>query len=604
MSDSPSRSMRRRREEARRRQERRRRVRRITLVGGGAVLIVLLVVGGYLGWQASRAKSAIDTATAEASTLQRQITDGSSDEAKKTLERLQEATATARSNTHGGLWSLASHLPVVGDDVTTVQTASESIDDIARRGLPPVVNTASAVSADLFQPRDGRLDLRQFTRLAGPVAEASAVFTRNQERLAAIDANGLVGPLQDPVRELRSKVDDAADAARSASIALRVAPEMLGVDGTRRYALLFQNNAEIRPAGGMPGAMAIIEARRGKVSIVDQYSSSDYGVYASAVLKQTADEKATYGAPLVRDLRDSTLIPDFPRTGQIVRAMVERIDGTEVDGVISIDPVTLSYALKGTGPVELGNGDQLNSDNAVELLLNTVYARYSDPQQQDAYFGNATKRVFDKITDGAGDSRETLRQLTKATDENRVTIWSADKRIEKLLAPTGVGGVMPRSTTRPDIGVYLSDATASKMQYYLDHKTRVSADRCEDGRQTFTVTTTLRSKAPSDAALLPSYITGKGKRGPLGSMRLNVYTFAPVGGRVVSTEINGKVQLMAAAQIYGRPGVQRSMLLGPGKTITIEQVVEGTGKQSGNALLTTTPGIGPSVNDVTIRSAC
>ena len=43
--------------------------------------------------------------------------------------------------------------------------------------------------------------------------------------------------------------------------------------------------------------------------------------------------------------------------------------GGRVDGVISFDPVALSYLLKATGPVKIGNGETITSDNAVSYLL-------------------------------------------------------------------------------------------------------------------------------------------------------------------------------------------------------------------------------------------
>lgn len=50
--------------------------------------------------------------------------------------------------------------------------------------------------------------------------------------------------------------------------------------------------------------------------------------------------------------------------------------GTEIDGVISFDPVGLSYLLAGTGPVTLSTGDELRSDNVVSLPLSEVSSRY------------------------------------------------------------------------------------------------------------------------------------------------------------------------------------------------------------------------------------
>ena len=75
-----------------------------------------------------------------------------------------------------------------------------------------------------------------------------------------------------------------------------------------------------------------------------------------------------------------------------------RETGVDVSGVISLDPVSLSYLLEATGPVALPTGDVLTSENAVDLLLNGVYLRYADPRDQDAFFAAAAGSVFGALT--------------------------------------------------------------------------------------------------------------------------------------------------------------------------------------------------------------
>lgn len=43
--------------------------------------------------------------------------------------------------------------------------------------------------------------------------------------------------------------------------------------------------------------------------------------------------------------------------------------------MIAMDPIALSCILEATGPVQLEPGDELSSDNAVQLVLNDVCMR-------------------------------------------------------------------------------------------------------------------------------------------------------------------------------------------------------------------------------------
>jgi hypothetical protein len=197
-------------------------------------------------------------------------------------------------------------------------------------------------------------------------------------------------------------------------------------------------------------------------------------------------------------MQDVNLTPDFAVSGALAAEMWRIEFGLEVDGVISMDPVTLSYLLAATGPITLATGDVLSAENAVQLLLTDVYTRYDQAADQDAFFAAAAASVFTAVAGGSADPVKLLTALSKAGDEHRVLVWSAHKEDQAVLADTTIAGGLPVSdgdTKR--FGVYLNDGTGSKMDTYLDG-----------------VDVTLTSTAPADAAAsLPDYITGGGAFG-------------------------------------------------------------------------------------------
>ncbi len=161
--------------------------------------------------------------------------------------------------------------------------------------------------------------------------------------------------------------------------------------------------------------------------------------------------------------------------------MWQRETGQQVNGVIAIDPVTLGYLLKATGPVQLATGDTLTSDNAVKLLLSEAYAKYSDPKVQDAFFASAASAVFEKVSSGGFDAKQFVAALTRSAGEGRLRLWSADTSEEQLIDGTAVAGMLPTADEETrQFGVYLNDGTGSKMDYYLQ-KT-ISVDPRSAGR--------------------------------------------------------------------------------------------------------------------------
>ncbi len=148
---------------------------------------------------------------------------------------------------------------------------------------------------------------------------------------------------------------------------------MLGADRPREYLLLFQNNAEIRATGGMPGSWARISAENGRIDMVEQGTASDFPTADSPVVPLTEAEVAVYGEEYGAYFQDPGFAPDFQRGAEIWAAhWARRFPDVDLDGVLAIDPVAMSYLLDGTGPVS-AEGRRLTSSNAVEELLSRPY---------------------------------------------------------------------------------------------------------------------------------------------------------------------------------------------------------------------------------------
>jgi hypothetical protein len=106
-----------------------------------------------------------------------------------------------------------------------------------------------------------------------------------------------------------------------------------------------------------------------------------------------------------------------------------------------------------------------------------------------------------------------------------------------VIATTGLSGILPvEATDRPVVGVYLNDGTGAKLDYYLDRDIAVTSVACDDGVQTLEVVVTMRSSVP---ALLPATVIAPGFGAPAGVIRTNVLTYAPVGGAVLESTLDG-----------------------------------------------------------------
>jgi hypothetical protein len=571
------------------------------------VALIAVVIVVFTAYQAVRARAAMRDAAADLQQVRNAVAAGDVPAARDALDQAQESTETARSNTRGPVWWLGSKLPVVGDDVEAVRTVAEVSDGLTHAVLPGLVEASDSLSPADLQPTNGRINIDAIEQVAPKVVSANRELTEQVDRVTAIDTAGLMGPIAGPVSDLQAKLVEVHAITDPAARAVQLLPPMLGAEGRRDYLVLFQNNAETRATGGIPGAVAILSANDGRIRLGKQGTAQDLGIFPRTVVPLTQDEVALYGPNLGAYAQDVNFTPDFPRSAQIAQAMWKRSNGQTVDGVLSTDPVGLSYLLQGTGPVDLPAGRQLTADNATQLLLNQVYLSVADQEAQNALFAEAARRVFEAVASGQGDSKALLEGVAQTAHEQRLLLWSAHDEEQALLSGTAVAGEMPSAPTeRPAVGVFFNDATGAKMGYYLDYDVQVQSLSCDtDLRQQMRATVTLRSDAPADAASLPESVIGPGFGAPPGSIRLNTVLYAPFGGQVQSVSFDGQ-KLQPSPLVHdGRAVLTQTVDIAPGQEHQLTYDLTSGPSQPGPVDLRVTPGAQPEEDDAAVSdSAC
>ncbi|PVE14973.1 hypothetical protein DDA93_15295 [Arthrobacter sp. Bz4] len=364
---------------------------------------------------------------------------------------------------------------------------------------------------------------------------------------------------------------------------------MLGDQEPRNYLVLIQNSAEIRATGGIPGALAIITADDGGISLTSQASSSDIDLFEPA-LETDSQQEAIYSFRMGAYIQSVNLTPDFPTAAATAKEMWEqRRGGPPIDGVIAIDPVVLSNILRATGPVDLGDfanpavssavsdaslPSSLTSENVLSTLLSAVYAQVKEPVVQDAYFAAVAARIFEAIAAGQGDSGQLIRALITSAEQDRLYLWSSLDAEQNLIATSRLSGeVTGASVGGTSFGVYFNDGTGAKMDYYTRRTVQLQ-QHCnnEEGYSEYTVRVSLTNTAPIDAGnVLPPYVTGGGIYGVApGNVRTNTIAYGPTQALLQSARIDGENVPLGAFLHGQRPVGVLTTEIGPGETATIE----------------------------------
>lgn len=558
----------------------RRRWRALRRWVGWGLPIVILVYLAVLGVSAFIAYGALRDVIPLAGTVQEKVAAGDTAAAQVAVDEVAEKTATARTATDHLLWRSFEWVPFLGDDTQSVRLSAAAADDLVRDALAPF----ALVDISELGPANGAINLDAVRALAAPMSKAAAAAEQVQIELSAIDTSTLLPPLQEAVGQLTGSVETLWPTLVRLDELMPHLPTMLGAEGPRNYIVLVQNNAEARTTGGNPASVMMLTADQGRITISQQAASTDFkNDRTEPIIDLDPGTEALYGTRVGKFIQDTTMSPSFDETARLVRAFWQETYGDPGVGVLSLDPVALSYILKATGSVGLPDGEQLTAENAVQLLLNGVYFKYpgqsrADFAAQDAYFAAAAGGVFEKITSGSANIVRLAQAFGKAAAEGRIYFSSTDPVESAAVQGTTLSNPLPADNgDATALAVFVNDTTEGKLDYYADMSVEAVSDVCQtEEAPTFTMKATYNyTLQPGDVAGLPAYIS-TGNYYPRGVKATDLVFYGPVGGTYVSAKVDGQDYVPVAGTMdEGRPAVRVLIENQPATSHTIEVTFAG-----------------------------
>jgi hypothetical protein len=551
------------------------------------LVLVPLAAAGWLGLRVSHVHDDLAAAAVLAHRLPGELESGDTAAARRTAGALRGHTRAAAAGVQDPAWRTAA---LTSRNLAAVRETALGLDVLARDAVPPLLDAFAALRPDTLAFGPDGLDTVGLAAVAPRLAAGDRAVQTVLQRLERIPADGLASQVAGPLEDLRAKLRRVAAATDAAARATALLPAMLGGDGPRTYLVLFQNPAEMRATGGMPGAFAVIGADHGRVGLLAQGAASgDIGTFPEPVLPVGDGMRQLYGEDTARRIANINLAPDFPAAAAVAREMYRRRSGTTVDGVLATDPVALSYLLAATGPVPVPGGPSLDADNAVRLLLSDVYRRYPRPEDQDAFFAGAARAVFDAVLAHRPDPRALLGALARAVQERRILAWSADPAEQRRIAGTPLSGALPADDgDTPTAGVFLDEGGASKLGYYLNPSAGVVRDDCRG----YAVRVTLASAAPSTG--LPETVLSWASAVPdRYSLRTIVSVAAPTGWSVGSATVDGTAVSIVDGTLHGRMVALLATEIPPGGSRTVVVRLLAPGPDAPAPALVTTPLVRP-----------
>ncbi|WP_351233378.1 DUF4012 domain-containing protein [Streptomyces sp. NPDC002133] len=464
--------------------------------------------------------------------------------------------ARAHRLTTGPAWYSAAHLPVIGGPLRTVRGAADAADRLTRDVLAPLAHTATELTAVTGQD-DGSLNLSALRRAAPALERASRSASDVRTQVAGLPRSSWLPSLERARTQLIAQLDRIVPATVDAAAAARVMPSMLGEQGPRRYMVVFENTAEARGTGGLPGAFAILTADRGRLSF-ERFGNDTELAKARATVDLGTEYAALYGRNAPTSVWvNSNLSPHFPYAARIWTAVWREYKGQKVDGAFALDPSALAALLAAAGPARLPDGTAITAANVLDMTERTSYAAFPKTEERKEFFLDVARATADVLLGAADDPKRRpalFTALRGQLQEGRVKVWSAHPSEQSELRPRPFGGTLPDSSD-PFAGLVVNNAAGTKLDYYLDRRLDWVPGRCTAAGREITVTVRLTNTAPGSG--LPTYVTQRVDAPPYrtrpGDNRLLVSYYATEGAQLDKATLDGRPALLNHAVERGHP---------------------------------------------------
>ena len=410
---------------------------------------------------------------------------------------------TTRSTVLGDGWiaAIASHLPGLGDQVQAVQAMRAAgaygsqlgIDllPVVQQILPTGGGTSTGTLARLWQAATSQSSL---------VASAQGDLNGLDSAIDQIPAGPLFGPLDRMRTTLQQKGTTLSATAHLALNFLSNAPSALG-STERRYLIMVNNPGEERPGGGFIGAIGEVDIQSGQI-LAENFQDSAFsnGHIPPEVAPRPLDDHLFHGVPW--ELSDANWSADFPTTAAAVSRLYGEATGHKVDGVISVDPVALSYVLKVIGPVQVPPYPQrITAANTLqEINYITNNARPGDPGK--VFLPPFAKLLFDRLLKPAnGQLSGLLAALGRGVAEKHIVLNFSDPALESVVTGVQAGG---QQDAPAQDGVQVTDANLSggKQDLFVARNYALTASVAADGTVTDKLVLTYHYPAQTNPANL------------------------------------------------------------------------------------------------------
>ncbi|KKS40179.1 MAG: hypothetical protein UV02_C0045G0003 [Candidatus Kuenenbacteria bacterium GW2011_GWA2_42_15] len=277
-----------------------------------------------------------------------------------------------------------------------------------------------------------KIDWRAVDRdLEQAVADATAI----EKIIKEVDlGNARLSAYREQAATVKNQLPMIASLLEDYRDLTKIVVSMLGVDEPKRWLLVFQNNAELRPTGGFLGSYAVVDLKNGEIKKIEVPGGGFYDLKGSLAVMVDAPYPFHLFSPIWQPWNANWFF-DWPSSAEKITWFYDKSGGPSVDGVVSFTPDVLEDLLKLTGQIEMPDYKMTIDDNNFRRLTQAeVEINYDKAENKPKKFiGDLLPMVLDKVFSLEGEQRvEALQIIFDSLKSKDLLTYFKDQDIQKI----------------------------------------------------------------------------------------------------------------------------------------------------------------------------
>lgn len=306
--------------------------------------------------------------------------------------------------------------------------------------------------------------------------------------------------------EYKDKLQKLAKPVQYISMVGSVLPQIFGVDSVRTYAILFQNNMELRPGGGFIGSYGILKLQKGKIlefSIHDVYDAD--GQLKGHIEPPFALRRYL---PIVHlYLRDSNFDVDFAQGASLVANLLQAETGQKVNGIMGVDMSFVKNLIASTGSIYVPEYNET-------VTANNFFTLTEKHAEKNFFPGSSQKKDFLRslftalqaklITHKNISFTGLLDATAQAIGEKHILFAFDDPGIQSIFTANDMSSSIINFDNNTDsdiadfVGVNEANLGVNKVNYFINRSISIHDTIDQEGIYSGDVTITYRNTSKKD----------------------------------------------------------------------------------------------------------